>query len=83
MSCVFGQYLRLVRWFLVGHILRDFLEHRLALRQTGIEVVFGNLLVHQVLMAVDARGALRVHLLVRGLGGGARRPRILVVGPTG
>ena len=30
-----------------------FFQHHLALSQTGIEIMFGNFLVHQVLMAID------------------------------
>src|SRR6266849_10582029 len=59
------------------------LQHHLALRQAGSEVHLGDFLMHQVLMAIDAGGALRFHLLVRSLSRHARRLCILVASPAG
>ena len=55
----------LVIVFLLLFDLRD----RLALSQTGVQIVLRkNLLVDQVLVAIDARGALRLHLRMCSLG---------------
>jgi hypothetical protein len=60
-----------------------FLQHHHALRFTGIEVGLRNFLMHQVLVAIDAGGPLRFHLLVGGFGRRTRRLGILVALPAG
>ena len=60
-----------------------FLQHHFALHQAGIEVMLRDLLMHQVLMAIDASCAFRFHLLVRSLSRRAGWLGILVANPAG
>lgn len=44
------------------------LQDRLALRQAGIEIMLGNFLMNQVLVAIDAGSAFALHLCMCSLG---------------
>ncbi len=49
-------------------LLFHFLDHRLPLRDAGIQIMLGNLFMHQILVAINTGGAFALHLRMCCLG---------------
>ena len=49
-------------------LLFHFLDHRLALCKACIQIMLGNLFMHQILVAIDASGPFALHFCMRSLG---------------